>query len=575
MASYDSWNRAIIQHFTAGIPLGNAVYLSVDEDVIAQIASTQNALLVAPADALLDFRRAVRDRVVLEGRRVALTTIERRTRVDEPGGVAFLALMVLAASDMAEEEREDSGRIDEKDYFRRLRQRLGLEAIPGRPDGLKTGAEEPLWVDWNRWLEASGFVSTARPGDTSNRKYINYPISQTLLRKADKDRLRRRVFSRSTSRWQADLDGETLLIQLRNDAHVTSKYLVGLLATPGVRYQALTDSLYDLHESWRAGPGAVTGFGRAANRTLRCGLFRTCDPIMGTIEYRLYPRTPAGRRTESGVLTQGGEAIALAVERSGWFAPLDPVIPAELAAGARYSVAGIDGVTEAVLPKRAFWVLVTDPQEPENGFHASWRHPTLGEPAIVLIADDTLSLIRQLRDEGLVEWEREPIPVPSLPGWSEVQNCLVVSEALGGVFGEAQAIFEELRPATKLGISTKGGLRSPDRQGWVAGLGPDITVSGFDSEVELCVTRVTGDGEDGRHVERTVPCFDPQPFPFETPGTYRIDATAGGHDAAPRLVRLIAWDQLAAEPTPDYSAVPIGDWQIIGATVRPTPMEVR
>ena len=566
MASYDSWNRAIIQHFTAGIPLGNAVYLSVDEDVIAQVASTQDALLVAPADALLDFRRAVRDRVVLEGRRVALSTIDRRTRADEPGGVAFLALMVLAASQMAEEDRGDSSRIDEKDYFRRLRIQLDLEAVRGRPEGLPPGDEEPLWMVWNRWLEASGFVSTARPSDASNRKYINYPISQTLLRMADKDHLRH-LFSRSVSRWQTDLDGETLLIQLRSQK-VTSR-LAELLSKPGIRYQALTDSLYDLHEAWRADPNATTGTGRATNKTLRCGLFRIHDGVMGTTAYHLYPRTPAGRRAEGGALTQRGEAIRLEVDRPGWFAPLDPVAPVELAAGARYPVAGIDGITEAVLPKRTFWVLVPDLQEPENGFHASGRHPTIGELAIVLIADDTLPLLHQLRDEGLVQWDGEPVSVPSLDGWSEVRSCLVVQEGSGGVFGDAQAIFEELRPRTKLGISTRGGLRSPDRQGWIAGQGPEVTVTGSEHEVELWITQVRSDGENEVVDKRTVPTLTSESFRPTMSGTYWINATAGEHEATPRQVRLVDWDDLSVASEPDYSSVAIGDWQILGATLRP------
>ena len=396
-----------------------------------------------------------------------------------------------------------------------------------------------------------------------------------MLRKADKNRLRG-LFSRAVSRWQADLDGETLLIQLRADPKLNGRYLLDTLSHPGVRYQALSDTLYDLHETWRADPNAYTDAGgvTAINRTLRCGLFRECDQIMGTIEYRLYPRTPVGQNDLGGAIKQGSQSYSLEVDRPGWFAALDSLSAAEVSTGSRFPVSGIEGITEAALPKRSFWVLVLDPQESESGAYASWRHPALGEPAIVLIADDTLPLIRQLRDEGLVEWDGEPIPAPSLPGWSEVRNCLVVSEALGGVFGEAQAIFEELRPATKLGISTKGGLRSPDRQGWVAGIGPDITVAGFDTEIELCVTRITSDGEDGRKVVQTVPCFAPQPFPFDAPGTYRIDATAGGHEAAPRLVRLVSWDGLLAEPAPEYSSVLVGNWQVIGATLRLVTMEV-
>ena len=175
MASYEEWNRAIAQHFTTGVPLGNAVYLSIDEDVVARIAATPGSLTVSPLDALADFKRAVRERVVLEGHRVGLSSIYGRSQDGVPNGVAFLAIMVLAAGQMAEEEREESGRIDEKDYFRRLRTLLDLEDVTGRPDGMKSGAdaEEPLWLVWNRWLEAAGFVSTARRRKEPIR-YIDY-----------------------------------------------------------------------------------------------------------------------------------------------------------------------------------------------------------------------------------------------------------------------------------------------------------------------------------------------------------------------------------------------------------------
>lgn len=573
MAAYEVWNRAIIQHFKTGIPLGNSVYLSVDEDVIAQIAANQDDLAFSPGEAVDDFRRAVRDRVVLQGRRVGLGSVAAIGTDGTPGGVAFLAMLVMSASRMANEGQSDEDHIDEMDFFRRLRELLGLDADPGRPTGLGVGDEEPLWLRWNAWLGAMGFVSTARRG-RRNRTYVNYAISQTLLRKADKDRLRR-IFSRTASQWQADLDGETVLIELRKETRLNSRYLLDILSRPGTRYQALTDSLYDLHESWRADPEMTMGSLSGTSLTLRCGLFREYDPIMGAIDYRLYPRTPAGRRADGGRLAQRGDVCPLEVERAGWFAPLDPVSAAELTTGIRYPVTGIDGVVSAVLPMRSFWVLVPDLGDPDSGFHASWRHPTLGEPAIVLIADPVLPLIQQLRDEGLVQWDGEPYPVPALDGWSEVRGCLVVSEALGGVFGDAQAIFEELRPATRLGISTRGGLRSPDRQGWITGHGPEVTVTGFEHDVELRVTRVQHDGEDEVVDKRTVQCLTPQTINAITPGTYRIDAIAGEHEAAPRLIRLVGWDDLSSALGPHYSLVTTDDWQILGATLRPIVTEVR
>ena len=564
MVSYEVWNQAIIEHVTVGAALGSMVYLAIDEDVIGEIGRGLTGRTDQQDDHFADFKRAVRDRVVMQGKRLALGDVLQPSRTELPNGVGFLSLMVLAATNMADEELDGKARIDEKDYFRRLRALLGLEQVVGRPVGLRPGDEEPLWVQWNKWLQAAGFVTTARHGE-GPRRFINYPISQTLLRKADKDRLRR-IFTRL--HWHADWDGETLLIQLRNQPNALhSRYLLEVLSRPGPRYQALSDLLYDLHESWRESPDEMEPGSRTSNATLRCGLLRVADPIFGTVSYRLYPRTPAGRLITEGRLRQGGEDHRLAVERPGWFAALGDVSGEELTRGATFPVSGIDRITRAVLPERSFWVLVPDPGEPDSGFYASWRHPTLGEPAMVLIARHALPLLEQLSAERLVRWDGEPRQIASLDNeWLEVRNCLVTSEALGGVFGDAQALFEELRPATKLGISTRGGLRSPDRRGWIAGYGPDITVSGFESEVELRVTRVE---DDAVMIDRSIACMASQRLEIATPGTYRIDASANGHEATPRIVRLANWEELRSAEQVDRSSIIVGDTQILGATLRP------
>lgn len=567
MASYETWNRAIIDHFTVGISLGSMVYLSIDEEIIAQIGQRIGLRDEGRADPLADFRRAVRERVVLESRRVRVRSLTGYTDAGFPQGVAFLATLVLSASKMANEDLADDARIDELDFFQRLRGLLDLERIRGRPEGFATGDEEPLWRDWNAWLQAQGFISTARRGKR-NRTYVQYAIGQTLLRQADKDRLRG-IFNRL--RWQADLDGETVLIQLRSVPDLLkSRYLLDVLSRPGPRYQALSDLLYDLYASWRESPNDTADGSRTTNATLRCGLLRQYDAIFGALSYRLYPRTPATRHITEGHILQGSDQYPLVQDRPGWFAALNDVSNEELTNGTHFPVTGIEGVTRAVLPQRSFWVLVPDPEEPDSGFYASWRHPTLGEPAIVLITEGALPLLYQLRAEGLVQWDGDPRPVTSLDGaWLEVCNCLVTSEAHGGVFGEEQALFEELRPATKLGISTRGGLRSPDRRGWIAGHGPCVTVSGFESEVEFRITRV----EDDAVIEdRTIACMTPQDLPITTPGIYRIDAMGGGHEATPRLVRLVNWEQLISADDVDYSFVVAGETKILGATLSPASL---
>jgi len=167
--AYARWNRAILEWTIQGIPYDTPVYLSVDEEVISSLG----------LGTVEDFCQAVRSQVVVDSR-VKLSTLQSQD-LSEPAGVAFLALMVLAANDMM---RGDE--LDVKDFFTHFCRRLG---VPGdsRPLGMKA-EEESLWQEWNQWLERKGWVATARPGKGSHR-LIDYPISQTLLRKADIQKL--------------------------------------------------------------------------------------------------------------------------------------------------------------------------------------------------------------------------------------------------------------------------------------------------------------------------------------------------------------------------------------------------
>jgi hypothetical protein len=93
--NYARWNQAIVQWATLGVPHGTPVYLSVDEEVLASLG-------LGPVE---DFCQAVRAQVV-DGQRVQLSTLQNQS-LPEPAGVAFLALMVLAANDMMRDDKRD------------------------------------------------------------------------------------------------------------------------------------------------------------------------------------------------------------------------------------------------------------------------------------------------------------------------------------------------------------------------------------------------------------------------------------------------------------------------------------
>ncbi|OAD19534.1 cell division protein FtsK/SpoIIIE, partial [Candidatus Thiomargarita nelsonii] len=175
-ANYSQWNQALISYFTTGIPQGSQIYLSVDDDVLESIGQYFSP---SGGNWCADFCAAVKKEVIVDGQ-VKLSHLQGRDEQGLPKSVAFLSAMVLAAYHMAEDEE-----VNQSNFFRRFKEILDLP-ISGnsRPIGMKE--EELLWQDWALWLRQNGFVPSAQRGEGS-RTYINYPISQTLLRQSDKD----------------------------------------------------------------------------------------------------------------------------------------------------------------------------------------------------------------------------------------------------------------------------------------------------------------------------------------------------------------------------------------------------
>ena len=128
MATCGEWNNAIAAFFSQITPKGGALYLSVDEDALTEIAGGR--LRVVESDPAADFETAVRRRhAPLGGVRLPPRS---PMNGQPPRCLAFLAAMSLAARRMAPD-----GDIGDNNYFTRLREVFGLPTNePGRPWGL-------------------------------------------------------------------------------------------------------------------------------------------------------------------------------------------------------------------------------------------------------------------------------------------------------------------------------------------------------------------------------------------------------------------------------------------------------
>lgn len=562
MATYNQWNQAFLTYFIEGISQNSTIFLAVDDEVIHEVGSQ---LVLQEKEPSEDFRQAIRRKVIIEDR-ICIENIREDKTLQEPKAVTFLVAMVWAASKMA-----DEGEIHQRDYFKRLREVLGLPIEAGRPNGLDSGAEEPLWQEWNRWLQEHDFLPSAQRGEGSS-KYINYPISQTLLRKTDRNRLRK-LFNEKG--WPPDWELERLAAMVQKERATLTNPLQKLLSARGERYEAVTEAIYDVYERWQYDPyalGVSSFYSRRGN--LLAGLLRAED-FQGEATYYLYPKQPRRRRAAQEVQIRiGNTPQRLVQDRPGWYNPVHEVAEEELNNGARYAIEQPLKLNSLILPPRPFWILTPDPENPDFGDYATYGPPQLGTHFLLLCRHELLPQLKILRRERLIQWDGEPEEV--LAGWVELYNCMLLAQNWSVVLSEnditlteeVEVLHAALQPRRSLRISLSGGLRSPQGSGWLEGHGPQITVFGFYPEADVHIFRILDHQE--QEVSNTTQSTKPtnQPFPFKWPGkgTYRIAASYMG-EKAERLVKIVTWEQLNIAALPERESLKLKGLHICGALV--------
>jgi hypothetical protein len=559
MANYTDWNQALIDYFIKGTPHGTKIYLSVDEDVIERIGYHFGQLSIS-GTWVDDFCTAVKRKVIIEGQ-VNLQHLKGRNSQGLPKGIAFLSATILAASQMAQEEK-----ISETNYFKRLREIL---ALPGftRPLGMKFGyeAEEPLWREWNHWLMEHRFLPSAQRGRGGSSTYINYPISQSLLRRTDKDKLRK-LFQEK--QWQAEWDAQTLFAHVRREAGGFGIHLKDLLTENKQRHEAIVEALHQVYEQWKAQGCPTVDKNNYCiwSRNIFCGLYRAEDPFLGQVDYYLYPKQQRGRSLESVEVKQGDNTHSLREERPGWYFPLEySVNQRELDNGAKYQITSQDDLDYLILPAREFWILIPDPENPDSGAYASWETPSLGTQFILLCKQELLSDIQRLRDENLLKSSLTTQPIFNNSGWVEIQECMVVSQAWDAVFIKNQTLKYALQPSVKLSISFSGGLRVPKIGAWLVNHGPQITIFGFYSTAELKVTRLSDNQillENSQNTNTSIM------LDFAHPGDYLIEANFAG-ESSQRLIKIVDWNYLDIEKCVHREVMPINSaHHILGSLIQ-------
>ncbi|MEF2279902.1 hypothetical protein V3W47_16535 [Deinococcus sp. YIM 134068] len=535
MPNYQAWNTALLEHATHGAPLGSTVYLEVSDETLNRIGVQWWGPPPPGSSWRADFLGAVHKNSIYEAR-VCCDWMAASDPQGRPVGVAFLAAMVLAASNMA---TDAAGQLHEKNYFKRLAAVLGVPPSPqGRPPGLPTGAEEPLWQAWVAYLRGRGLDSTARGGEGAQR-FIAYPISQCLIAEGQKQRLRRLFAERG---YPAGWDGETLASRLRADGELTKK-LAELLSRTGAAAEDVHDALQGVLQDFHASGGSadVTESTGVGPRQLVAGLYRGEHWRTGEPEYQLFPRQPRGVRLTRMAVQFPGGAEVLDLERPGYYRPVGEVTLAELTRGVRLEVAGNPFVDALVLPARDYWLLRRDPDA--EGMFASLGTPGVGEHLLLLVRDTLLPDLRRFQEEGLVAWTGQPDALGE--GWVEVRDLMVIGNHWSEVpAGQARALHEALRPPGGVSIHLEGGARTQRAGAYLAGAGPDVRVMSFSLDAHLTVCR------DGEEVFAAgVTPGEVLSLPLDSPGTFELSAESRGQHAV-RTLTVVPWEELRAAPVP-------------------------
>ena len=564
MANYDEWNEAIVKYFVNGMSSGATIYLSVDEETLMHIGSRFEQSEANHVDWVEDFIEAVRSECVI-GNRVYLGRIANYQSDQIPRCVAFLAAMVLAAHRMVAEETEEIT-IAQINYFTRLRQVLGLfPEQGGRPDGLlPAGVEESLWKIWEWWLVRNGWLPSAERGQGVAYAYINYPLSQALLRRGDKEVLERLLREREKSGvlsrvWDRDIVGSWVRRQQFN-----SKYLTELIQESDFRrYEVITDAVYNVYISidWEQEmPETQPGIRSVVQRRLTAQLYRVEDFITGSIDYYLYPRQPKHFSDGALEVIHNGLTHPLYEDRLGWFMPLWPENPI---GGVSYEVQGHPNIKELILPQRQFWTLIRDPENEGSGIFAGWRQPGLGETFLLLCQKEYGEQMEIFRQEALLKWDHD---FPINEDWIEYRECMIVSPSWEGIIPQYPDLYDALKPTIIATISLKSGLRVPNQGGWLEGYPPEMTIIAFEDSVELKLLNVSCPNEP--IMDEIVNANQRINLPALDSGDYLIEAYSSGRLATRRALRILPWDSLDCRKSEQPFSVDVGAFTLQGAIIK-------
>jgi hypothetical protein len=603
MVSYIDWNQALIDYFTRGVAQGARVYLSVDDDVLERIGRQFRAL--PNGDSWRnDFCRVVRKELGINsktgGNTVNLSSIQNSIS-KTPNCVAFLGLTVLTAYEMVSDANSE---VNSTNYYIRFRETLDLTTSESNaPKGmiLQPRIEPVLWTRWNNWLRSQGYLPTANEGNKATR-YIGYPISQSVLRKADKAKIYELVQEQgSINQWNID----SLMSYLHINIQVLTPHLRDLLTSVGddqrfeVIKKAVQDALDDekaiqvpLEKRIASNPRFtqnISGWQKSEsdnsdkvqNGHLSAQIYRSEGDYFYSQypSFYLYPKQRTGiDLIGANIIVDGMSTTLQQSDSEGWYLPIfEYQISSEmLNQGAIYPITrshSNDISTRLVLDKRDFWTLTPDPDSPDSGIYASFGKVSLGQTFILLCRRELVGLVERLQSERLLRFNLCAEAFENNPDWVEFRQCMILSEDWEGVdLGvEGKRLKDALQPAATVEIHLTGGLRVPHLKAWLTEDAPTLTIpSSLVDQAEVLI--FIDLSKEGVPISRKIVNTNvPNPNIFKTSGTIRTGSYGirvnCGKLSSQKIVNFVNWDDLEIRDPLRKEILKIGDLGINGSQI--------
>jgi len=470
-SEFDRWNTALADVVYSTESAGLPVYLDLDDDILDGIAEV---LDIARPDVLESLREVVRETLQYAGpvgqlfsphlRRLTRWRIEARRSKREPEPppvLPLLALTVLAAESMG------IGEVARNAYFPHLYDELGASAPDDRRriEQSYRRAAEPMWDSVDLWLTLLDGRRGLPTAFALSFRFVGLPMSQALVRAADRAKLVRMFDSFGLPPGYAMAPGDMagLFDQwVRQQPCPVSASLANLWSKASAREriaEVVTNELLTWDGSGRSMPTetqAPSARGLRLLANMKRGLGKS--QLQLTLALRSASEEPV---TVSAVTADGSSADLSFLPGPGGLLRLDHLQDLDLKSilTGVLTVADSDGIEYSRHPRQLVPMSFDDAQ----AAFVEGERVQLAQEAILLVrdmggrVDEIDALLTEIARPGFTRHDSRTSGVPE--GWVLFTGV----EVLGRPSGNLEKKYNELVPLASAQLTLAGGMKLPGR----------------------------------------------------------------------------------------------------------------